>query len=75
MDDGTRAAALIEHGPRGWTEVVPSFDGAIQGPEAVFSAQVSELTSLPGVGKSLAQAIATAPGQINVQQELEECQA
>ncbi len=74
MDDRTRAALLLNMvpgvGPRLYRRLTERFGG----PEQVFAVQVSELTSLPGVGKSLAQAIANAPGQIDVQQEVDECQ-
>lgn len=74
MDESTRASLLLNMvpgvGPRLYRRLTERFGG----PEQVLAASVSDLVGVLGVGKSLGQAIATARQQIDVQQELDDCE-
>ena len=73
MNESKRAALLLNMvsgvGPRIFSRLLEAFGSA----EAVFGASSSDLQKVPGVGPSLAKAILTAPQQIEIDQEIEDC--
>lgn len=73
MNETKRAALLLNMvsgvGPRIFCRLIDTFGTA----ERVFGSTAADLQSVPGVGTSLAKAILSAPQQIEVEQELEDC--
>jgi len=73
MEETLQAAMLLNMvpgvGPRTYGRLIERFGDAA----SVFGADHAAIQALAGVGAALARAIVSAPAQIDVQQELEDC--
>ncbi len=74
LDEGSRAALRLSLIPNVGPVVTRSLLNHFQSPSAVLGAAASELRRVPGVGSTLAHAIACATQTIDIDAELKRCQ-